>query len=117
MSRIEAFAKINPRPRIVPNMSVSDGIEAARVVFPTCWFDAEKCKEGIRALRNYRWENAQPVHDEHSHAADAFRYLALSKKVWGLRPEIMPSHEINTSMPTFSDFLATETNGFTSSRL
>jgi hypothetical protein len=50
------------------------------------WFDQEKCYDGIEHLRGYsrEWDEknqiyrSRPKHDQHSHAADAFRYLALS---------------------------------------
>jgi hypothetical protein len=51
-----------------------------------CWFDAEKCARGIDALKLYRAQyddklqalRPRPVHDWTSHAADSFRYLALT---------------------------------------
>ena len=72
--------------RITPNVSVAEGINAARTIFSRCWFDAVKCETGINHLRRYRYEvdpetrqwSRNPAHDEHSHAADAFRYLAIS---------------------------------------
>ena len=59
---------------------------AVRVFLPKCWFDAEKCARGIDALKLYRAEyddklqalRPRPVHDWTSHAADSFRYLALT---------------------------------------
>lgn len=65
---------------------VEDGINAARVFIPKCWFDAQKCTRGIDALKLYRAEfddklqalKPRPVHDWTSHAADAFRYLAMT---------------------------------------
>ena len=65
---------------------LEDGINAVRVFLPKCWFDAEKCARGIDALKLYRAEyddklqalRPQPVHDWASHAADAFRYLAMT---------------------------------------
>jgi len=55
---------------------------------PKCWFDAERCARGIEALKQYRreWDGKRqtwrerPLHDWTSHAADAFRYGALSRK-------------------------------------
>lgn len=75
--------------RITPKTSVVNGINAARTVFATCWFDAEKCADGLQALRNYRYEvdpdtqqySTNPLHDWASHGADAFRYFAVSLKV------------------------------------
>jgi phage terminase large subunit len=71
--------------QVVPAQKLEDGINAARVLFPKCWFDEQKCEHGLEALGNYRWgwneqlgeERTKPVHDWSSHAADAFRYLAL----------------------------------------
>lgn len=72
--------------QIVPKLSVKDGIEAARAVFPKCYFDREKCGDGIQALRHYRYEfdeelgtfKKEPLHDWASHPADAFRYFAVA---------------------------------------
>ena len=65
--------------------SVESGIEAARGIFNKCWFDESKCADGLNALRRYRYEvddsgqwSKKPLHDEYSHAADAFRYFATS---------------------------------------
>ena len=86
MSRIETARKLGINFVIVKNVPIEDGIEAARQVLLTCWFDAVRCKRGIECLQNYRREyndkmgefKARPVHDWASHAADAFRYLSLS---------------------------------------
>lgn len=72
--------------RVLPNGSIADGINAVRSVFDRCWFDREKCAEGLQALRHYRYEvdedtgavSKNPKHDWASHAADAFRVLAMS---------------------------------------
>jgi len=71
--------------KVLGAQSVEDGINAARLVLPRCWFDKDKTKRGIDALKNYRseWDEKnrvlkpRPVHDWASHSADAFRYLAL----------------------------------------
>lgn len=76
------------RVEIVPKLSVADGINAARTIFPLCWFDAERCADGLQALRHYRYGIVQslgaptrePLHDAASHGADAFRYFALGIK-------------------------------------
>jgi phage terminase large subunit len=73
---------------IVPGLSIADGIAAARAVFPQCFFDGEKCADGIQALRHYRYgvieklgvPTREPLHDQYSHAADAFRMLAIGIK-------------------------------------
>jgi phage terminase large subunit len=79
---------------IVPRLSLVDGINAARTLFGQCWFDGEKCEEGLNALRHYRYgekeeidprtgqlaRTQEPIHDWSSHAADAFRYAAVGLK-------------------------------------
>lgn len=74
------------RPRIVPKIGVAEGINAARTLFDRCWFDAERCADGIQCLRRYRYDvdpdsgqySRHPLHDDASHAADAFRYAAVA---------------------------------------
>lgn len=71
---------------VVPKLSKMDGINAARIVFPNCYFDEQKCADGLNALRHYRYKvvegqySNEPLHDGegYSDGADAFRYLALS---------------------------------------
>ena len=71
-----------------PNPGLLAGIDAVRMILSRCWIDEEKCKRLIECLRNYRKKfnvatqsfTATPVHNEFSHGADAFRYLAVSSK-------------------------------------
>ena len=87
-SRVEVAASLGIRFDVTPNIGIDDGIHALRMLFGRLWFDAERCKVGIEALANYRWEynekmggfKPRPVHDWSSHAADAFRYLAVRHK-------------------------------------
>lgn len=85
-SRVETLRSLGMNNiRIIPAQSVEDGINAGRLLIPRCWFDSDKCQRGIEALRQYRAEyddklqtlKNRPLHDWTSHAADAFRYLAL----------------------------------------
>ncbi len=70
---------------VVPKLSVEDGIEGVRSLFGRFWFDKSKTDRLIKALANYRkeWDEklgtfkSKPLHDEHSHFADALRTLAL----------------------------------------
>ncbi len=83
-SRLEAAAALGIRFEIAPNLGLMDGIDAARLLIRRAWFDAKKCAQGLEALKLYRqgqnshgvWSGS-PVHDWTSHAADAFRYLAV----------------------------------------
>jgi phage terminase large subunit len=71
---------------VAPNLPIDDGISAARTMIPKCWFDAEKCKQGIESLRQYKKAYDErlktfrdhPLHDWASHGSDAFRYGAVS---------------------------------------
>jgi len=73
---------------IVPQLSIADGINAARTIMAQCWFDADKCADGLQALRHYRWapvlasgiQKREPVHDTYSHGADSFRAMAVGVK-------------------------------------
>lgn len=98
VSRIETAKKLGINFEIVKNVSVEDGIEASRQILSSCWFDTDKCSAGLHALSNYRREyndkmgefKARPVHDWASHAADAFRYLALSVQAMHVTPPPPP---------------------------
>jgi phage terminase large subunit len=86
-SRLEVLESLGLKNlTIAPMHRVEDGINAVRTIIPRCWFDAKKCARGIDALKLYRAEfddklqalKPRPVHDWTSHAADAFRYLAMT---------------------------------------
>jgi phage terminase large subunit len=72
--------------KIVPNLSIQDGIQASRLALTRTWFD-NRCEELIECLRQYQreWDDDKkvfrdrPKHDWTSHSADAFRYLSI---VW-----------------------------------
>jgi phage terminase large subunit len=69
---------------IVPNQSVEIGIKVTRQAFPRVYFDKTKASALLQRLKRYRRnvpvttnEPTSPLHDENSHGADAFRYMAL----------------------------------------
>lgn len=75
------------RPLIVhPKFDPLDSIDAVRRLLPRMWFDAEKCRRGIEALKNYQKKYdtknkiymKQPLHNWASHGADAMRLLGMS---------------------------------------
>lgn len=76
-----------------------DGIQSVRSILARCNFDEAKCSKGIKHLEGYRklWDDRlgcyknTPLHDEHSHAADSFRYLAVGLK--GIERKAKPSDE------------------------
>lgn len=68
----------------VPNKGLA--IQAVRRVFPSAWFDGERCAKGLKCLRAYRYEwdedrkvwSKEPCHDWASHGSDAFAEYAMS---------------------------------------
>lgn len=87
-SRLETLRGLGIKAQVVHRQEIMDGIEAVRNVLPRCWFDAQACEKGLKALRQYRadWDERtnqprpRPLHDWTSHAADAFRYYALGSR-------------------------------------
>lgn len=87
-SRKEVLAGLGIKATVCPNIPIADGIQAVRMLLPTCWFDKDKCKAGIEALRMYRREydekrqefKVNPLHDWTSHYADAARYFAVGHR-------------------------------------
>jgi hypothetical protein len=67
--------------------SLQAGINATRKVIPRCYFNEETTEKGIEKLELYhrkydkkrRVFMKEPVHDNNSHAADAFRTFAQSE--------------------------------------
>lgn len=70
---------------VVPRVTnLQSGIQVTRAAMASAWFDEVGCQLGIKRLSNYRkrWNKAigawseEPLHDENSHGADAFRQWA-----------------------------------------
>jgi len=86
-SRKDTAASLGIRFEVAPRLPhVIDGIDMVRSLFPKVWIDADKCRDGLNALKNYRKQYDdkrktylnQPYHDWSSNAADAFRTLATA---------------------------------------
>jgi len=80
----EILQQLGRSVRITPKTDVENGIKAARLLFGRCYFDRDKTVRLVDCLKRYRRainqntnEPGAPLHDEYSHGADAFRYLAL----------------------------------------
>jgi hypothetical protein len=95
-SRLDAARQLGINFQISPKVeSLEDGIHAARMLLPRCWFDADKAQRGLECLQHYRWDyNTRinefkhlPVHDWASHGADAFRGLAYRHYTPKYNPE------------------------------
>jgi hypothetical protein len=55
-SRVETLQMLGRKPRICPQHSLQDGINAARRTIPLARFDASRCARGIDALKSYQAE-------------------------------------------------------------
>jgi phage terminase large subunit len=83
-SRKDIAASLGIYFRVAPKLTLEDGINAARMLFQRCYFDAKKCDKGLEALGAYQWDwntrvhefKPVPLHNWGSHGADAFRTLA-----------------------------------------
>lgn len=80
---VQQAADLNLQGIVVEQATLVDGIRLVRTTLSRCWFDQVKCKEGLHDLMHYkkRWSSqlggwtSEPIHDDSSHGADAFRYL------------------------------------------
>lgn len=76
---------------VQPRTDIIVGIHRVRQVLPRCWFDADRCEDGLISLRSYRKDQDEakstedrpyfkptPRHDWASHGADGFRCGAMS---------------------------------------
>lgn len=99
--------------RITPKIGLSSGIDAARTFFSQVWFDNDRCTDGINALRHYRYEvdpdtkqySIRPLHDWASHAADAFRYMAIALKE--PKKKVHRDPQIHATMPVGGRYVPT----------
>ncbi|MDO8799775.1 hypothetical protein [Phenylobacterium sp.] len=87
-SRLETLGGLGVWPICVGTAQGPDErINAARLMIPLTWFDAEKCAVGLDRLGAYRkrWSAATrsfvgPLHDAASHGADAFGEFAVNRQ-------------------------------------
>ena len=74
--------------RVVPSISKQNGISAGREAFKIAYFDKDNCELGVDHLKAWHRKydkdlnkfSDDDVHDGNSHAADAWRYVALTWK-------------------------------------
>jgi len=84
-SRLEVLRESGLNVKVLPRLSVDDGIQSVRRLLPRCWFNIPQVKQGLDCLRNYRREHDEkrnvffdkPLHNWASHGSDSMRYLAL----------------------------------------
>lgn len=89
-ARLQVFNNLGCRPnRVVPRIgNKMDSINAARMIFGACEFDAQKCDLGLKALSSYqrKWNvknnvfEESPLHNFASNGADAFQQFALGSR-------------------------------------
>jgi len=86
-----------PQREELTEMNIENGIRATRMVFPRVYFDKTKAERLIECLKRYKRvvstktnEAGSPLHDEYSHGADAFRYLALAVNLMTNGVKIQP---------------------------
>lgn len=78
----EMLRSMQRRVQIVPQIGVEDGIKAARMVFPRIYMD-KGCTDLLNSLKRYKRVQhtngtfGAPLHNDASHGADAWRYLAV----------------------------------------
>lgn len=71
--------------KVVPDLSLEDGIHAVKITLPMMLIDKDRCKELIRALKNYcrEWDDKRgaykeiPYHNWASHGSDMMRYATI----------------------------------------
>lgn len=86
----EQLEKYGIRTTVLGVSSEQEGINAVRTLLQTARFNKTDCEVGIKHLRNFKYKMdkktglklKQTEHDEHSHAADAFRYAAVGREIW-----------------------------------
>jgi hypothetical protein len=87
-SRFETLGSLGVSPISVGAAAdPEERVNAARLMIPMTWFDAEHCAAGLDRLRAYRkrWSRATrsylgPLHDQASHGADAFGEFAANRR-------------------------------------
>lgn len=86
MTRLESAAKLGINFVLAPDLSLADGIDKTRNMFNRLYFHtSEPVLKLVHHIENYsqKWDKTMGAwsgradHDEHSHAADALRYLCL----------------------------------------
>lgn len=67
---------------IVDNIGVENGIRVCRELMSIMYIDVHRCAALIEHLKRYaRNKHGHPIHDEHSHAADSLRYVAVHANI------------------------------------
>ena len=104
LSDKDILTKMGLKIKQTPNIPREDGIRNARNIMHQVYFDKAKSDQLLECLKRYRRADTKsggdgnPVHDEYSDGADAYRYLALNIEKM--------TNEDDTYTPTFDTFEA-----------
>ena len=110
-TRLETANSLGLRFRVVPKVSIEDGIEAVRSIMSRIYWNEDKNTEHlIEAARQYRkeWDdkkrcfNDRPYHDWTSDFMDALRYMALSIRREDSKRKPLPTHAISDYEPMYT---------------
>jgi phage terminase large subunit len=110
-TRLETAQKLGLRFRVVPKVSIEDGIEATRSIMSRIYWNEDKNTEHlIEAARQYHkeWDakkrcfNDKPYHDWTSDFMDALRYMALSIRREDSKRKPLPTHAISDYEPMYT---------------
>lgn len=80
----EQFQTLGWNVQIVPDIGVENGIRKTREVFHRVYVDKSNASDLLNRLGRYRrrvnadGQASTPVHDDESHGADGFRYMAIA---------------------------------------
>lgn len=111
-SRIETMVGLGVRGiRKGVAVNPADRIAAARRLLPMTYFHASpRVEQGLKKLRRYRrkWNDAlnsytTPLHDENSHAADAFGEFAINCSIQAPLPK--PEAKVTLRQPTLNEIV------------
>jgi phage terminase large subunit len=84
--------------KVVPKLSIVNGINAVRQLFPRLYFAEGPCADGILGLQHYQYgvnpetkaRTKEPLHNWASNPADSLRYYAVDIKEGGKPPKEEP---------------------------
>jgi hypothetical protein len=79
-----------------PKLSEEAGIADAIAMLGNCRFNKTKCEALLDHLHQFSYskdkygaKTKHTIHDRHSHAADMFRYVAVSRHIWQTKPQTL----------------------------
>jgi len=86
VTRLHVAQRLGVKFRVAPKLSVAEGLDATRRLFPRLKFDQRKCGRLLEALSAYRrtWDpetklySDKPLHNWCSHFVDALRTFAVA---------------------------------------